>query len=104
MASRPMNSLTEDRTEPRDEVLHRTRAVLVDNRQFPVTLVNISPHGLMLRSDAPVGAGEWIKVALPVVGDVHAAVRWALGGRIGCQLDREIAAADYPAVLSAMRD
>ena len=103
MASLAITTTTDDRIEPRDEVLHRTRATLADRRQFPITVVNASPHGLMIRCDAPVSAGEWIKVQLPIAGEVHAAVRWALGGRLGCQLDRPIRTSDYPAVLHAMR-
>ncbi|TPG14594.1 PilZ domain-containing protein [Sphingomonas oligophenolica] len=98
-----MITAKDDRGEPRDEVFHRSRAILPDRRSVPIVVVNLSPHGLMIRSDAPISAGEWIKVALPVVGDVDAAIRWALGGRIGCQLDRPIAAAQYYAVLAAMR-
>ena len=94
---------TEDRIEPRDEVLHRTRATLVDRRQFPVVVVNLSPHGLMLRSDAPVSVGEWVRIALPLIGEAHAAVRWALGGRVGCQFDRAITEGNYDAALTAMR-
>ena len=93
----------DDRAEAREEVLHRTQAMLTDHRQFPVTVVNISPNGMMLRSDAPVSAGEWIKVTLPVVGETHAAVRWTLGGRIGCELDRAIPPGSFHHVLGAMR-
>jgi len=82
--------------------MYRSRMTLADRRQFSMTVVNISPSGLMLRSDAPVSAGEWIKVLLPDVGEVDAAVRWALGGRLGCALDRPIPPTSYYAVLSAM--
>ena len=87
------------RAEPRDEVHHRTRAVLADHRSVPVLIVNLSPLGLMIRSDATVSVGEWLRIQLPVVGEVQVAVRWALGGRIGCQLERPIAANRYHAVL-----
>jgi hypothetical protein len=92
----------EERAEPRDEVHHRSRALLADRRNVPVLIVNLSPHGLMIRSDAPVSVGEWMRVQLPVVGEMQAAVRWALGGRIGCQLERAIPASQYHAVLGAM--
>ena len=92
----------DDRTEPRDEVHHRSRAMLADRRSVPVLIVNLSPQGLMIRSDAPVSVGEWLRIQLPVVGEVQVAVRWALGGRIGCQLERPIAANRYHMVLGAM--
>lgn len=91
----------EDRTEPRDEVHHRTRATLADHRRVPVIVVNLSPHGLMARTDAEIAVGEWITIALPAVGTVGAVVRWSLGGRIGCQLEHPIAAREYGALLAA---
>ena len=97
-----MSGYDDVRAEPRDEVMYRSRMTLADRRQYPAKVVNISPSGLMLRSDAPVSAGEWIKILLPLIGDVDAAVRWALGGRIGCELDRPITAADYRLILTAM--
>lgn len=93
---------TDGRAEPRDEVHHRSRATLADHRTVPVLIVNLSAHGLMIRSDAEVSVGEWMRITLPVVGDVQAAVRWALGGRIGCQLEKPIPANRYHAVLGAM--
>ena len=92
----------DDRTEPRDEVHHRSRAMLADRRSVSVLIVNLSPQGLMIRSDAPVSVGEWLRIQLPVVGEVQVAVRWALGGRIGCQLERPIVANRYHMVLGAM--
>lgn len=92
----------DDRAVPRDEVHHRSRAILADRRSVPVLIVNLSAQGLMIRSDAPVSVGEWLRIPLPVVGEVQVAVRWALGGRIGCQLERPIAANRYHAVLGAM--
>lgn len=97
-----MPNPTDDRAEPRDEVHHRSRATLADRRTVPVLIVNLSAHGLMIRSDAEVSVGEWIRIPLPVVGDVQVAVRWALGGRIGCQLEKPIPANRYHAVLGAM--
>ncbi len=92
----------DDRTEPLDEVHHRSRAMFADRRSVSVLIVNLSPQGLMIRSEAPVSVGEWLRIQLPVVGEVQVAVRWALGGRIGCQLERPIAANRYHMVLGAM--
>lgn len=95
-------NLSDDRSEPRDEVHHRSSAMLADQRRVSVLIVNLSPSGLMIRSDVAVGAGDWLFIRLPAVGDVRATVRWALGGRIGCQLERPIPANRYHAVLGAM--
>jgi hypothetical protein len=92
----------DDRAEAREEVYHRTRATLTDRRQLSVLVVNISASGLMLRSDATVSVGEWIRVWLPGVGEMTAAVRWALGGRIGCQFDQPIPMTKFHGVLGAL--
>ena len=64
----------EARVEPRDEVHHRCRATLVDGRTLSVLVVNLSPQGLMIRSDVEVSVGEWLRVTLPMVGEMQAAV------------------------------
>jgi len=102
LASEPIRHSADGRTEPRDEVYFRARATLADRRSFPVLVVNVSPHGLMLRTDAPLAVGEWVTVQLPVIGQVRAGIRWSLGGRMGCQLDRAIPSARYHAVLAVM--
>lgn len=92
----------DERSEPRDEVHYRARASGPDHRPLNLLIVNISARGLMARLDAGYAVGEVIRVHLPVVGAVSAEIRWCLGGRIGCQLDRTIPLSDYYAVLAAM--
>jgi hypothetical protein len=92
----------EDRAEPRDEVLHRSRMTLADRRAIAVTVVNLSPNGMMMRADVEVATGERIEVALPVVGTVAATVRWSLGGRLGCELFHPVDARRYHALLHAI--
>lgn len=91
------------RSEPRDQVLHRARAMRTDGTALPVTVVDLSPHGLMARTDATFEPGDRITLALPVVGVVRAEVRWSLGGRIGCRLDPAVPIARYYELLAAMR-
>lgn len=92
----------EDRRENRDEVHYRTRATRTDGSRIPVLVVNVSPHGLMARCETPLSEGETLRVKLPDGGDVAADVRWALGGRIGCQFARPIAQAPYYELLSKL--
>ena len=95
-------ALSDDRSEPRDEVHYRSGAVLADQRRVMVLVVNLSPSGLMIRSDVAVDVGDRIRIPLPVIGETPVAVRWALGGRIGCRLETAIPANRYHAVLGAM--
>lgn len=103
MASNAANLDHNGRSEPRDEVYHRARAMRADGQALPLTIVNISSHGLMARCEAAIEAGERLNAALPVVGTVRAVVRWSLGGRIGCQLDQAIPVTRYYELLATLR-
>lgn len=95
-------AFSEKRDIPRDEVDYRARAYGGDAQPLGLQVVNISAQGLMARvvGDRPIG--ERLKITLPVVGVVMAEVRWSLGGRIGCELDRPIGMAEYYEVLAAL--
>jgi hypothetical protein len=89
-----------ERREERHEVHHRTRAVRSGGDDaLHLTIVNISPNGLMARCDEQVDPGMRLHIRLPDVGAVHAEVRWALGGRIGCEFQHSIPPAAYYALL-----
>lgn len=92
----------DDRREPRQPVLHRTRAARANGAELPVVIVNISYQGFMARSEAPHEAGDLLAIQMPVIGALEAEVRWSLGGRIGCRLLRPIDPADYVLMLQIM--
>lgn len=86
----------------REEVFYRTRAVAAGHGSFPVQVVNISANGLMARTETDLPVGQTLTVRLPVVGEIGAEVRWALGGRIGCQFARMIDLAAYLDLLGTL--
>ena len=92
----------DERSEPRNEVHYRARATGPDGRALHPVIVNISARGLMARCDVAYEIGEVVAFQLPVVGRIDGEVRWSLGGRMGCQLDRTIPLADYYALLAVM--
>jgi hypothetical protein len=92
----------ESRVAPRDEVHYRARAFGPDARALSLLVVNISAQGLMARYDHDLPVGARLHVTLPVVGVVVAEVRWSLGGRIGCELDRAISISDYYELLAVL--
>lgn len=92
----------DDRSEPREPILYRTRLAGVDGSEQQATLVNISPGGFMARCDVPHAPGDVITVVLPRLGRVSAIVRWSLGGRVGCQLQRPCGLSDYHRLLQAL--
>ncbi|WP_343050846.1 PilZ domain-containing protein [Sphingomonas jinjuensis] len=65
--------------------------------------MNTSVGGFMARTEAEHAQGERVSLILPVVGEVDATIRWALGGRIGCQFDRAIEPLVYRAMLTALQ-
>lgn len=83
------------RREGRDEVHYRVRAFGPDGKSLNLIIVNISPHGMMARCEANLNVGDALRVDLPVIGVKLGDVRWALGGRIGCQFDGAIDLAGY---------
>ena len=94
----------EHRQEPRDEVHHRARATdLAAGFALPMLIVNLSPGGMMARCDVPLAPADRFWVVLPVAGSRVVEVRWALGGRIGCQFEQAIPWLDYAYALAAMR-
>lgn len=92
----------DDRTVGRDEVHYRAKAFGPDARPLSLVIVNMSAQGLMARCETHYEPGERITISLPVVGAIVAHIRWSLGGRIGCELDRTIDLADYYELLAAM--
>lgn len=84
----------------RDPSINQRRAprVLVDlvshmavrGQTHGIRVINISPLGLMCRSDADVTIGERVAIWLPVVKEVMAEVRWAEDGRVGVEFRQPI--------------
>lgn len=93
----------DDRLLRRDEVEYRTRAMGPDATSLVLLIVNVSPEGLMARCGASLEAGDLVRVQLPLIGETGAEIRWALGGRVGCQFLQPIALADYTSLLAALR-
>jgi hypothetical protein len=90
------------RGAPRDEVMHRTRGSDADGAAMKLVIVNISATGLMARCELAPEVGAVIAVQLPILGTWPSTVRWALGGRIGCEFAHPIPAAEYYGMLSTL--
>ncbi|MBY0283718.1 MAG: PilZ domain-containing protein [Sphingomonas sp.] len=102
MAGSMAAAYRDDRIVGRDEVHYRARAIGPDARPLALVIVNISALGLMARCEGEFREGDRLHITLPVIGVVVAQIRWSLGGRIGCELDRMIELADYYDLLAAM--
>lgn len=100
----PFASVTADerRGIDRDAVHYRARAFGPDAQPVTLLVVNISPHGLMARSDIAYAQGDRLRVMLPVVGVGVGDVRWTLGGRIGLHFETAIDLASYYELLARM--
>ena len=103
MAASALGWMNDERSEPRDAVHHRTRAAHPDGRLIPLVIVNTSQSGLMARCDAPCEEGDRLRIDLPQIGHVVAEVRWCLGGRLGCRLERALGLAEYYTLLAGLR-
>lgn len=92
-------ALASGRREHRDEVHYRTQVHDAAGRAITIVVVNISPNGLMARCDTVLAVGSRLDLRLPDLGTIGAEVRWALGGRIGCEFEAPIPPASYYALL-----
>lgn len=92
-----------DRREEREDVHHRTVAMVAGGRTLSLLVVNISPSGLMARCEQPIESGSTLTLRLPGLASFLAEVRWTLGGRIGCEFAATIPINDYFAILPRLR-
>ncbi|KFL45559.1 hypothetical protein IL54_0968 [Sphingobium sp. ba1] len=63
-------------------------------------IINLSPLGLMCRSDERVSVGERVTVWLPLVQDMPADIRWVEDGRIGMEFIEPIKPRIYDALMA----
>lgn len=102
MATRFADLTHEGRNDQRHDVHHRLRVKTGHTGHHTVTIVNLSVQGFMARSDHDFAIGDRLLVPMPGSGVFEAEVRWSLGGRIGCRLDRAIPIAAFYAMLTIM--
>ncbi|MBB3981006.1 hypothetical protein GGR44_000637 [Sphingobium fontiphilum] len=76
--------------------------VTARGRTHGIRIINVSPLGLMCRSEAELLVGEKLTVWLPLVHDVQAHVRWAENGRFGLEYRTPIAISRYASMLELM--
>lgn len=98
-AAKSRDPSVNQRREPRvlvDMVSH----VLARGRTHGIRVINISPLGMMCRSEAELLIGERVCVWLPVIKNVEAEVRWAEGGRFGVEFRKAIQPHVYDSMLS----
>jgi hypothetical protein len=68
----------------------------------PMRVINISPQGLMGRTDRTVTAGENMVIDLPHLSCIVAEVRWIGEGRVGVEFLSPVGEADYEFMLDAL--
>lgn len=75
----------DSRRTPREMVFWPTQIDGCRLKPTDALIVNLSPSGCMVRSEAIVAPIEQVTLTLPVVGHTEAKVMWVLGGRIGLE-------------------
>lgn len=69
----------------------------------PAMIINISPHGCLIRCDEMVPMGEHLTLDFPVLGAMRGLVIWSLGIRMGIEFETPIDLETYLALLDAMQ-
>ena len=93
----------ESRREPREAVDFLAQIWGSRRAPSPAPLVNISPHGCMVRSDQIVPIAENLTVDVPGIGNLRGIVMWSLGARIGIEFEIGIGLETYLGMLSLMK-
>jgi hypothetical protein len=93
----------ESRRAPREAVDCQSQIWGSTLAPSPALLVNISPHGCMVRSDQIVPIGESLTVDVPGVGNLRGVVMWSLGARIGIEFEIGLGLETYLGMLSMMK-
>lgn len=91
------------RRSPREDVLWQTQINAPEMPATEVLIVNLSPSGCMVRSDAILVPGEPTMLMLPMIGQTEAQVMWALGGRAGLEFATPLPLHSYSSILSEMQ-
>ncbi|MDT7536028.1 PilZ domain-containing protein [Sphingobium sp. SA2] len=89
-----------DQRRARRDLVDLVSHVTVDIRAHSVRIINLSPLGLMCRSDERVSVGERVTVWLPLVQDMPADIRWVEDGRIGMEFIEPIKPRIYDALMA----
>ncbi|CAN5163986.1 hypothetical protein BH10PSE12_BH10PSE12_24770 [soil metagenome] len=98
---RPAANLADLRKATRELVDFETQGT-INGAPYAVRVVNISPLGLMARTDEDIRKGDRLIVELPHLSSITAIVRWVEDGRIGTEFVRPINDRDYAPMLAVM--
>lgn len=74
--------------------------ILVGGQSHGARIINISPLGLMCRTEAELMVGQRLSVWLPIVKDMKTEVRWSEDKRIGVEFLQPVEPRIYEAMLS----
>ncbi|AUW59105.1 hypothetical protein C1T17_14395 [Sphingobium sp. SCG-1] len=67
-----------------------------------VQIVNVSPLGLMGRTQSTIAAGEKLLFELPHIRRAEAVARWVEDGRVGVEFTKPIESDHYTMMLAFM--
>ena len=89
-----------DQRRARRDLVDLVSHVTAGHHAHSVRIINLSPLGLMCRSDESVSVGERVTVWLPLVQDMPADIRWVEDGRIGMEFIEPIKPRIYDALMA----
>ncbi|MFP5434812.1 MAG: PilZ domain-containing protein [Alphaproteobacteria bacterium] len=89
-----------DQRRARRDLVDLVSHVTAGDHAHSVRIINLSPLGLMCRSDERVSVGERVTVWLPLVQDMPADIRWVEDGRIGMEFIEPIKPRIYDALMA----
>ena len=90
MIPRAVKRVFDERAEERIDAGSSTAALSLRNRNYVVTLVNLSRSGAMIRFNGEAHIGESVSLQLLDRGAIAGQVRWLRDGRMGVSFNRPL--------------
>ncbi|MFC3441381.1 PilZ domain-containing protein [Sphingobium rhizovicinum] len=89
-----------DQRRAKRDLVDMVSHIMAGGRSYGVRIINISPLGLMCRSDSLFTPGDRVSVWLPILQDYPTEIRWIEDGRAGMEFFEPITPQIYDAMLT----
>lgn len=95
--------MLDPRRAPREPVTMPCSVSAVALLVTSATVLNISPYGAMVRSNAQLEQGQSLTITVPVIGSLNGKVIWSTKSAFGMEFIGSISLADYVLLMSKVK-
>ncbi len=91
-----------DQRQTRRDLVDLPSQLRLGRTSYGAQIINISPRGLMCRTDAVLLSSDQVQIDLPLLAGFSAVIRWTLDGRAGMEFVEPIPRRLYLDMLALM--